>query len=105
MGSTGGRLSGQLRPICDALFAANVPGMDVINIKRAKEWFEVMHTHKRAQTAMMTLAAGEATGAKAEAHPKSDQILLVLEGRISGSRGTGAASLEERRRHHHSRAG
>lgn len=61
--------------------------MDVINIKRAKEWFEVMHTHKRAQTAMMTLAAGEATGAKAEAHPKSDQILLVLEGRISGSVG------------------
>jgi mannose-6-phosphate isomerase-like protein (cupin superfamily) len=61
--------------------------MDVINIKRAKEWFEVMQTHKRAQTAMMTLAAGEATGVRPEAHSKSDQILLLLEGQLSGSVG------------------
>ena len=61
--------------------------MDIANIRQAKEWFEVLQTHKRAQTAMMTLPAGEATGAKAEAHPKSDQILLVLEGRLNGSVG------------------
>jgi len=58
-----------------------------MNVRQAKEWFEVLQTHKRAQTAMMTLAAGAATGSKAEAHRASDQILLVLEGRLSGSVG------------------
>ncbi len=58
--------------------------MDIANIHRATEWFEVLQTHKRSQTAMMTLEPGKATGSKAEAHEKSDQVLLLLEGELRG---------------------
>jgi mannose-6-phosphate isomerase-like protein (cupin superfamily) len=57
------------------------------NIKDATEWFEVLQTSKRSQTAIMTLAAGQATGQKAEAHKKSDQVLLMLSGKLSGKVG------------------
>jgi mannose-6-phosphate isomerase-like protein (cupin superfamily) len=33
---------------------------------------------------MMTLAPGKATGRKTEAHEKSDQVLLMLSGKLSG---------------------
>jgi uncharacterized cupin superfamily protein len=36
---------------------------------------------------MMTLQPGDATGDKAEAHKNSDQVLLVLEGELSGEVG------------------
>jgi mannose-6-phosphate isomerase-like protein (cupin superfamily) len=36
---------------------------------------------------MMTLASGAATGERAEAHKNSDQVLLVLEGELSGEVG------------------
>ena len=54
--------------------------MELANIKEATEWFEVLQTGKRSQTAMMTLAPGQATGKKAEAHKNSDQVLLMLSG-------------------------
>src|SRR6266403_2028403 len=58
--------------------------MDVTNIEKAKEWFEVWQTGERSQTAMMPLAPGDAPGNKAEAHAKSDQVLLMLEGELTG---------------------
>jgi mannose-6-phosphate isomerase-like protein (cupin superfamily) len=58
--------------------------MDVTNIEKAKDWFEVLQTGERSQTAMMTLAPGDATGDKAEAHEKSDQVLLILDGELTG---------------------
>ena len=58
--------------------------MDISNIESAKEWFEVLQTGERSQTAMMTIGPGEATGERAEAHEKSDQVLLVLDGELSG---------------------
>lgn len=61
--------------------------MDLRNIKEATERFEVLQTSRRAQTAMMTLAPGKATDRKAGVHEKSDQILLVLSGRVSGKVG------------------
>ena len=61
--------------------------MNVTNISDAKEWFEVLQTGERSQTAMMTLAPGDATGQKAEAHKKSDQVLLMLEGELTGEVG------------------
>ena len=61
--------------------------MNVTNISDAKEWFEVLQTGERSQTAMMTLAPGDATGDKAEAHEKSDQVLLMLEGELTGEVG------------------
>lgn len=38
--------------------------MELTNINKATEWFEVLQTTKRAQAAMMTLPPGEATGEK-----------------------------------------
>jgi mannose-6-phosphate isomerase-like protein (cupin superfamily) len=61
--------------------------MDVVNIREASDWFEILQTSTRTQTAMMTLAPGQATGRKAEAHEKSDQVLLVLSGAVSGTVG------------------
>jgi mannose-6-phosphate isomerase-like protein (cupin superfamily) len=67
--------------------------MDVTNINRATEWFEVLQTQKHTQTAMMTLGPGQATGGKPEAHEKSDQVLLVLEGELNGEVGEERAHL------------
>ena len=61
--------------------------MNVTNIGRATEWFEVLQTTDRSQTAMMTLEPGAATGEKAEAHDKSDQVLLMLDGELIGEVG------------------
>jgi mannose-6-phosphate isomerase-like protein (cupin superfamily) len=58
--------------------------MNVTNIDKAKDWFEVLQTSERSQTAMMTLAPGDSTGDKAEAHEKSDQVLLMLDGELTG---------------------
>ena len=58
--------------------------MNVTNIEKAKDWFEVLQTSRRSQTAMMTLAPGQSTGQKAEAHEESDQVLLMLEGELNG---------------------
>jgi mannose-6-phosphate isomerase-like protein (cupin superfamily) len=58
--------------------------MDIANIHRTTEWFEVLQTHQRSQTAMMTLEPGKATGARAEAHEKSEQVLLLLKGELHG---------------------
>lgn len=61
--------------------------MDVSNIRKATDWFEVLQTSERSQTAMMTLKPGDETGATAEAHEKSDQVLLMLDGELSGEVG------------------
>jgi len=61
--------------------------MTLTNIHEAQEWFEVLQTGEQSQTAMMTLRPGEATGEKAEAHEKSDQVLLMLEGELNGEVG------------------
>jgi mannose-6-phosphate isomerase-like protein (cupin superfamily) len=69
--------------------------MDVTNIDNAKEWFEVLQTGERSQTAMMTLAPGKSTGEKAEAHEKSDQVLLMLEGELTGQVGNDHPDLKK----------
>jgi mannose-6-phosphate isomerase-like protein (cupin superfamily) len=61
--------------------------MHVTNIDKAKDWFEVLQTNERSQTAMMTLAPGDSTGDKVEAHEKSDQVLLMLDGELMGEVG------------------
>ena len=44
---------------------------------------------------MMTLTAGAATGSKAEAHKNSDQVLLMLEGELTGEVGEERPSLKK----------
>ena len=69
--------------------------MDVRNINEAKNWFEVLQTSERSQTPMMTLAPGESSGEKAEAHEDSDQVLLILKGELSGEVGDEHLSLKK----------
>ena len=69
--------------------------MDLANIKDATEWFEVLQTSKRSQTAMMTLAPGDSSGEKAEAHETSDQVLLVLDGKLAGEVGDERSVFEK----------
>ncbi len=64
--------------------------MNVTNIGKAKEWFEVLQTGERSQTAMMTLASGDATG-----HEKSDQVLLILDGELTGEVGDQRPNLKK----------
>ena len=66
------------------------------NIFRVKEWFEVLVTTKRTQAAVMKLGVGQSTGDKSEAHEGSEQILLLVEGDLSG---------EVRGRHHRMKPG
>jgi mannose-6-phosphate isomerase-like protein (cupin superfamily) len=58
--------------------------MNVKNIRDAKDWFSVLQTEKKTQTAVMTLKPGGKSGEEAEAHEKSTQILLVLKGEVVG---------------------
>jgi mannose-6-phosphate isomerase-like protein (cupin superfamily) len=52
------------------------------NLHAAQEWFEVLQTTDRSQTAVMNLAPGDSSGDDPESHPGSDQILLVVEGEV-----------------------
>jgi mannose-6-phosphate isomerase-like protein (cupin superfamily) len=61
-----------------------VQAMDVRNINEAQEWFEVLQTSEKSQTAVMALKPGGASGSTAEAHEKSEQVLLLLEGEVEG---------------------
>jgi quercetin dioxygenase-like cupin family protein len=58
--------------------------MDVRDINKTQPWFEVLQTRERSQTVMMTLAPGASTGDKTGAHPKSEQVLLLLKGELTG---------------------
>jgi mannose-6-phosphate isomerase-like protein (cupin superfamily) len=58
--------------------------MNVKNIGEASDWFEVLQTTKRTQTAVMILKPGKSSGSEPECHKKSDQVLLVLDGEVEG---------------------
>src|SRR3954464_2436795 len=69
--------------------------MNVTNISKASGWFQVLQTTERTQTAMMTLEPGAATGEQAEAHDRSDQVLLMLEGELIGEVGSERPRLKK----------
>jgi len=58
------------------------------NIHLPKDWFRVLQTTARIQTAVMTLKSGKSSGEEAEAHKASDQVLLLVDGEISAVIGT-----------------
>jgi mannose-6-phosphate isomerase-like protein (cupin superfamily) len=68
--------------------------MKLANIRQAKEWFEVLQTGAKSQTAMMILEPGKSSGDK-EAHKKSDQVLLLLEGELRGEIDDEEATLKK----------
>jgi mannose-6-phosphate isomerase-like protein (cupin superfamily) len=56
--------------------------MKMKNVEDAKDWFAVLQTSAQSQTAVMTLGPGAASGEQPNAHEKSEQVLLVLEGEV-----------------------
>jgi mannose-6-phosphate isomerase-like protein (cupin superfamily) len=69
--------------------------MKVRNIQEATDWFQVLQTCHKSQTAIMTLAPGQASGDQPEAHQNSDQVLLVLRGSLAAEVGTERGTLQE----------
>jgi mannose-6-phosphate isomerase-like protein (cupin superfamily) len=67
------------------VFLTHLPDID--------HWFKVLQTTSRSQTAVMNLAPGKMSGDEAEAHPKSDQILVVLEGEVVAEVGDERAKM------------
>jgi mannose-6-phosphate isomerase-like protein (cupin superfamily) len=57
------------------------------NIHRVSEWFKVLQTTPRTQTAVTKLGQGQATGEKPEAHEKSDQVIHLVTGEPSAEIG------------------
>jgi len=56
--------------------------MKLCNIQESGDWFRVLLTSKKSQVATMTLAPGKASGPKGNEHPKSEQVLFVVEGEV-----------------------
>ncbi len=69
--------------------------MNVKNTREASDWFEVLQTTKRTQTAMMTLQPGKSSGSEPEGHKNSDQVLLVLKGEVEGEIADETLTLRE----------
>lgn len=64
------------------------------NINGNRNFFSVLETAKRTQVAMMTLGPGEASGPKENEHPESEQVVLLMEGRLTAEIGDERATLE-----------
>ena len=56
--------------------------MNIANIRESSEEFHLLETTGRTQTATMTLRPGDATSDKMEAHPHSDQTVVMLQGQL-----------------------
>ena len=56
--------------------------MKVVHTGNARTFFKVLHTSVASQVAMMTLEPGQASGPKGNDHPKSEQIVYVVEGEV-----------------------
>jgi mannose-6-phosphate isomerase-like protein (cupin superfamily) len=54
--------------------------MQTIDFRESHDDFHILETTSRSQCATMCLQPGEATGDELEAHPKSDQVVIVLNG-------------------------
>lgn len=60
----------------------------VTNVADAESWFQVLHTTKRSQTAVMTLKPHGESSEEMNTHEKSDQVVLILEGEIEAEVGS-----------------
>lgn len=67
--------------------------MFLTNLQAAREWFEILQTTGRSQTAVMNLAPGQASGNHTQAHPESDQVLIVLDGEVMAEVGDEQARM------------
>ena len=65
------------------------------NIRDAKKWFDVLETASKSQVAVMKLAPGKASGPRGNEHPRSEQILLIVEGEIFAEIGDEKTTLRK----------
>jgi mannose-6-phosphate isomerase-like protein (cupin superfamily) len=70
--------------------------MNVKNVRDADDWFSVLQTSEKTQTAIMTLKPGQSSGEEKEAHKNSEQVLLVLEGDVFAEVGSETNTLQAR---------
>jgi mannose-6-phosphate isomerase-like protein (cupin superfamily) len=56
--------------------------MNVTNIQDAEAWFQVLHITKQSQSAVMTLKPHGESSEDLNAHEKSDQVVLIVDGEI-----------------------
>ena len=56
--------------------------MNVVHTGRSRQFFKVLQTATKSQTAMMSLKPGEESGPMGNDHPKSEQVLFVVSGRV-----------------------
>lgn len=56
--------------------------MNVVHTGTNRQFFKVLQTATRSQTAMMTLKPGEESGPMGNDHPKSEQVLFVISGQV-----------------------
>jgi mannose-6-phosphate isomerase-like protein (cupin superfamily) len=67
--------------------------MNIANILESKEDFHILETTGRTQTATMRLEPGASTSDTLEAHPHSDQTVVVLEGEFVAEVGEETTTL------------
>lgn len=56
--------------------------MTITNVRESNSWFAVMQTGELAQTAVITIGPGESSGPKENEHPRSEQVLYLVEGEL-----------------------
>ena len=69
--------------------------MNLSTIHDKDSFFQVLQTSRKTQTATMTLAPGKSSGPKGNEHPKSEQVLLVLEGELLAEIGKEKTTLRK----------
>ena len=70
-------------------------GMNAANVYQTSKSFEVLQTSAKTQTATMILAPGKSSGPQGNEHPKSEQVLLVIEGEILAEIGEEKTTLRK----------
>lgn len=69
--------------------------MNIANIRESDAEFHILETTGRTQTATMRLKEGAATSDQLEAHPHSDQTVVVLEGEFEAEVGDESTTLRQ----------
>lgn len=68
--------------------------MKVVHTKPVRRFFKVLQTSTKTQTAMMTLRPGEESGPMGNDHPKSEQVVFVIEGQVVAEIAGSTATLK-----------
>jgi mannose-6-phosphate isomerase-like protein (cupin superfamily) len=69
-------------------------GMQVVHTRRVRQFFKVLRTSANSQVAMMTLKHGEESGPMGNDHPRSEQVVFVVEGQLVAEIGEETATLK-----------